>query len=91
MVKTRCIRWDDDVLFILDKLDCWIFIVLAHWNNNARVDMSLLANVLYYSDSEPTSLSCSKLNFCPYVYRTTIQDYVSKAFTFNVNKKNVDI
>ena len=30
----------------------WIFIVLAHWNNSPRVDMS------FHSDSEPTSL-CS--------------------------------
>jgi hypothetical protein len=35
----------------------WIFIVLAHWKNNQRIDISL-----HYPDSEPTSL-------CPYTLK----------------------
>ena len=35
---------------------CWIFIVLAHWNNSPRIDM--LHHRTYYRDSEPISL-CS--------------------------------
>jgi hypothetical protein len=33
----------------------WIFIVLDHWNNGSRIDMSLHSNTLFWS-SEPTSL-----------------------------------
>jgi len=49
MARTSYIlmRWDDDdddddddnIRFVLDQLG-WIFIVLAHWNNSQRVDMS---------------------------------------------------
>ena len=37
----RDVQWHDDVGFVLDQdaeKDC---IVLAHWNNSSRVDMSL--------------------------------------------------
>ena len=35
------LKWDDDeVRFVLDQLLSWIFIVLAHWNNSPRIDMS---------------------------------------------------
>jgi len=38
------IKWDDDngwydVRFVLDQVS-WSFIVLAHWNNTLRIDMS---------------------------------------------------
>jgi len=33
-------QWDDDgVRFVLNQ-HAWIFIVLAHWNNNPWIDMS---------------------------------------------------
>jgi hypothetical protein len=42
MVRTS---WWDDGHFVLDKLS-WIFMVLAHWNNNPQVDMSLYLDTL---------------------------------------------
>ena len=41
-------QWDDEVRFVLDqkaKLD--FYIVLAHWNNSPRVDMSLHQDTLF--------------------------------------------
>jgi hypothetical protein len=38
----KLFQWyDDEVRFVLDQHACWIFIVLAHWNNSSRIDMSL--------------------------------------------------
>jgi hypothetical protein len=35
-------RWDeDDVHFVLDSTLSWIFLVIAHWNKDAQIDMSL--------------------------------------------------
>ena len=46
---------DDDVRFALDKhAISWIFIVVVHWNNSPRIDMSLLSRT-HYSGFEPTS------------------------------------
>jgi hypothetical protein len=32
---------DDDICFVLNHMLSWIFIVLAHWNNNPCIEMSL--------------------------------------------------
>jgi len=41
-------QWDDDeVRFALVNTPSWIFIVLAHWNNSQRVDMSLHSDMLF--------------------------------------------
>ena len=39
--------WDDDeVRFVLDQQSSWILIVLANWNNNPWIDMSLHSDPL---------------------------------------------
>jgi hypothetical protein len=38
---------DDEVGFVLDQ-HAEIFLVLAHWNNSPRVDMSLHSDTLYW-------------------------------------------
>ena len=41
--------WDDnDVRFVLDQTLSWIFIVLAHWTNSSRIDMSLHLDTLFW-------------------------------------------
>ena len=39
---------DDDVCFVPDHTLCCIFIVLAHWNNSPRVDMTLHSDTLFW-------------------------------------------
>ena len=42
-------QWDDDeVRFVLDQHAELNFIVLAHWNNSVRVDMSLHSDTLLW-------------------------------------------
>jgi hypothetical protein len=47
----RCNQWNDEheVRFLLDQTLSWIFIVLAHWNNSPRVDMSLQSDTLLFA------------------------------------------
>jgi hypothetical protein len=41
-------QWDDDkVRFVLDQRAELDFIVLAHWNNSPRIDMSLHSDTLF--------------------------------------------
>ena len=42
-------QWDDDeVRFVLENTQSWIFIVLAHWKNSLWVDMSLHSDTLFW-------------------------------------------
>jgi hypothetical protein len=41
-------RDDDEVRFVLDQHAELDFIVLAHWNNSLRVDMSLHSETLFW-------------------------------------------
>jgi hypothetical protein len=42
-------QWDgDEILFVLDQQAELVFIVLAHWNNSPRVDMSLHSDTLFW-------------------------------------------
>jgi hypothetical protein len=54
--SATCISWreqvnfqgdDDEVRFVLDQ-HAEFFLVLAHWNNSPRVDMSLHSDTLYW-------------------------------------------
>ena len=44
------IQWDDDKVRFCNRPTRWVgfFIVLAHWNNSPRVDMSLHSNTLFW-------------------------------------------
>ena len=46
MVRTMYIQLNDDVRFVWDQHANYIFIVLVHWNNNPREDMSPLSDTL---------------------------------------------
>ena len=54
MARTSYIRWSNIDVALYYTLS-WIFIVLAHWNNSWRVDMSFHTRT-YYHDYEPNSL-----------------------------------
>jgi hypothetical protein len=59
MKITSHIRWDDDdIRFLLDQhaYNCWIFIVLAHWNNSPRADMSFHMDTLFWFQSNQSLL-----------------------------------
>ena len=47
----RCNQWNDEheVRFLLDQNVELDFIVLAHWNNSPRVDMSLQSDTLLFA------------------------------------------
>jgi hypothetical protein len=46
MARTSYIWDDNDILIVLDQHAEFTFIVLAHWNNRQRVDMSLHSDTL---------------------------------------------
>ena len=50
MARTSYIRYHEMImmsaLYKTNTLNSWIFIVLAHWNNNPRVDMSFYLDIL---------------------------------------------
>jgi len=49
MARTSFIQWNDvDVRFVLDQHAELDFLVLAHWNNSPRVDMSLHSDILIW-------------------------------------------
>jgi hypothetical protein len=48
-------QWDDDeVRFVLDQHAELDFIVLAHWNNNSRIDISLHSDTSFWLRANPT-------------------------------------
>ena len=48
MARTSYIRYHEmmSTLYKTNTLNSWIFIVLAHWNNNSLVDMSFYLDIL---------------------------------------------
>ena len=75
MARTSYIRYHEMImmsaLYKTYTLNSWIFIVLAHWNNNPRVTCHFTWT--HYPDSKPTSLCSSSLTlqqipmFCLFV------------------------
>jgi len=47
MARTSYIQWEDnDACFVLNQHTGLYFVMLAHWNNSLRVDMSLHSDTL---------------------------------------------
>jgi hypothetical protein len=49
MMMTRCALYNTNTF-------SWILILLAHWNNSPRIDISPRPTLTHYPDSEPASL-----------------------------------